>query len=171
MKGLLIDIDGLMADVFSDSLSSGRIPNISQLVGGKDMSTGIQIPVLAPAPSITFTSQASLFTGMHPSQHGIPGNQFFDRFGTHSDGKPRYYTFNVGDILAVDDAVLVFSQGLASNCLTVPTIYERFSDWGWRSVVAGPMYAKGADYWLTPSLVDIARFSKGRNLFGMSSED
>jgi len=171
MKSLLIDIDGLRPDVFSDSLSSGLIPNISRLLGGKDMSKGIQIPILAPAPSITFTSQASLFTGMHPSQHGIPGNQFFDRFGTHNDGTPRYYAFDVGDTLAVDDAVLVFTQGLASKCLAVPTIYERFSDWGWKSVVAGNMFAEGADTWLKPSLVNIARFTKGGNLFGMSSQD
>jgi len=73
--------------------------------------------------------------------------------------------------LEIDDAVSVFTKGLATNCLEVPTIYDRFSDWGWRSVVAGNMYAGGAEYWLKPSLVNLARFTKGGNLFGMSSGD
>jgi hypothetical protein len=171
VKLLLIDIDGLRSDVFSAALSNDRIPNIAKLVGGRELERGLQIPALAPAPSITFTSQASLFTGAHPSQHGIPGNQFFDRFGTQSDGIPRHYAFDVGDTLAADDAVRVFTDGLASTCLRVPTLYERFKDLGWRSVVAGNMYAKGAQTWLKPSLISIARFTKGGNLFGMSSEE
>ncbi len=168
---LLIDIDGLRPDVFSEALGSGRIPQIARLVGGSGLERGVQIPALAPAPSITFCSQACLFTGAHPSQHGIPGNQFFDRFGLHSDGVPRHYAFDVGDTLSADDAVRVFTEGLASQCLLIPTIYERFADWGWRSVVAGNMYARGAETWLKPSLVNIARFTKGGNLFGMSAEE
>jgi hypothetical protein len=171
MKLLLIDIDGLRPDVFLQALNSGQIPQMAKLVGGTTLENGVSIPALAPAPSITFASQASLFTGAHPSQHGIPGNQFFDRFGTHNDGVPRHYAFDVGDTLAADDAVRVFTDSLASDCLRVPTIYERFAERGWRSVVAGNMYARGADVWLKPSLVNIARFTKGGNLFGMSSAE
>ena len=171
MKLLLIDIDGLRSDVFSSALENERIPHLASLVGGPGMEKGLQVSALAPAPSITFASQASLFTGAHPSQHGIPGNQFFDRFGTFSDDLPRYYAFDVGDTLAADDAVRVFTDGLASKCLQVPTLYHRFSNWAWRSVVAGNMYARGAQTWLKPSLVSIARFTKGGNLFGMSSKE
>jgi hypothetical protein len=171
MKLLLIDIDGLRSDVFSAALSGGRVPHIARLVGGPELSRGFQVPSLAPAPSITFSSQASLFTGSHPSQHGIPGNQYFDRFGTQEGGMPRHYAFDVGDTLSVDDAVSVFTRGLASDCLKVPTLYERFSDWGWRSVVAGNMYAKGAASWIKPSLTNITRFTKGGNLFGMDAYD
>jgi predicted AlkP superfamily pyrophosphatase or phosphodiesterase len=123
MKVLLIDIDGLRPDVFSAALGNGRLPNIERFLGGLQLAKGVQLPVLAPAPSITFCSQASLFTGAHPGQHGIPGNQFFDRFGSRNQGVPRHYAFDVGDTLAADDAVLVFTQGLASNCLCVPTLY------------------------------------------------
>lgn len=171
MKLLLIDIDGLRPDVFKTAMNAGSLPQLARLVGGTGFERGIQVPALATAPSITFCSQASLFTGAHPTQHGIPGNQFYDRFGSHSAGLPRHYAFDVGDTLAVDDAVLVFTKGLASGCLGVPTIYERFADWGWCSVVAGNMYAKGATHWIKPDLVDIARFTKGGNLFGMESVD
>lgn len=171
MRALLIDIDGLRPDVFSAALEQDRLPHIAPLLGGTGMTKGVRIPALAPAPSITFCSQASLFTGTHPSQHGIPGNQFFDRFGTRSNGLPRHYAFDVGDTLAVDDAVLVFTDGLASECLNVPTLYHRFGDLGWRSVVGGNMYAGGADTWIKPSLVDLARFTKGGNLFGLGAEE
>jgi hypothetical protein len=168
---LLIDIDGLRADVFSNALAQERIPHIARLLGTAGLEWGVGIPALAPAPSITFTSQASLFTGAHPSQHGIPGNQFFDRFGQQSQGVPRHYAFDVGDTLAADDAVRVFTDGLAARCLSVPTLYSRLNDWGYRSVVGGNMYATGADAWLKPSLTDLARFTKGGNLFGLSSEE
>ncbi len=168
---LLIDIDGLRRDVFESALTEDRIPHISRLLGGPEVACRAQIPVLATAPSITFCSQASLFTGAHPSQHGIPGNQFFDRFGTHSNGVPRHYAFDVGDTLAVDDAVRVFTDGLAARCLQRPTLYQHLAERGWRSVVAGNMYAAGAGTWLKPSLTDLARFTKGGNLFGLSSAE
>jgi hypothetical protein len=168
---LLIDIDGLRPDVFEKALKDEMIPNLAKLVGGKDLSQGLRLPAVAPAPSITFASQASLFTGTHPKDHGIPGNQFFDRFGTFNQGVPKHYAFDVGDTLSADDAVMVFTHGLASQCLRVPTIYEKFLEQGWKSVVAGNMYASGADVWIKPSLLDIARFTKGSNLFGLSSEE
>ncbi|MEM7801245.1 MAG: alkaline phosphatase family protein [Chloroflexota bacterium] len=168
---ILLDIDGLRHDVLQEALALGKVPNIARLLGGSDLSHGLLMPVTAPAPSITFCSQASLFTGTHPKAHGIPGNQFFDRFGKYGDGTPRHYAFDVGDQLAVDDAVGVYTHGLAAKCLQVPTVYERLSYKGWRSVVAGNMYATGADRWVKPSLVDLARFTKGGNLLGLSASE
>jgi hypothetical protein len=168
---LLIDIDGLRPDVFATALKQAHIPHLAELLGGPEMRTGLQIPALAPAPSITFCSQASLFSGTHPAQHGIPGNQFFDRFGAHSKGKPRHYAFDVGDTLAADDAVRVFTDGLAMRCLQAPTIYERLAERGWRSLVAGSMYARGAETWIKPALADIARFTKGGDLFGLLAHE
>ena len=37
-------------------------------------------------------------------------------------------------------------------------------------MVAGNMYGKGAGTWIKPSLVKIARFTKGGNLFGLDAE-
>ena len=165
-KCILIDVDGLRPDVFQRALAEGALPNISKIFSG-----GLPVDITAPAPSITFCSQACLFTGAHPGKHGIPGNQFFDRFGLHSEGRPRHFAFDVGDTLAVDDAVLVFTHGLAARELGEKTIYERFAEKGRTSVVAGNMYARGAARWLKPSLANIARFTKGGNLFGLSSRE
>lgn len=165
-KFLLIDIDGLRPDVFHDALEAGEIPNLARLVGG-----GLHVQITAPAPSITFCSQACLFTGAHPDEHGVPGNQFFDRFGSGFAGAPRHYAFDIGDSLAVDDAVLVFTNSLAGDRLQRSTIYERFTEKGKTSVVAGNMYARGATDWIKPNLANIARFTRGGNMFGMSSRE
>ena len=168
---LLIDIDGLRADVFSAALQADRLPNLARLLGGAALRRGVQVPIVAPAPSITFCSQACLFTGTHPKEHGVMGNQFFDRFGYVRNGSPSFLAFDVGDTLAIDDAVRVFTDGLAADCLQRPTFYQKMAAQGYTSVVAGNMYAKGADSWIKPSLVKLARFIKGGDLFGMSSAD
>jgi hypothetical protein len=162
---ILIDIDGLRPDVLLQAIDEGRLPNITRFLGGSERF--LRVEALAPAPSITFASQACLFTGAHPRQHGVPGNQFFDRFGAQSHGVPRHYAFDIGDTLAADDAVRVFSDSLAARCLQVPTLYEKLGQRGWKSVVASHMYATGADTWLPPSLVDLARLTKGGHLLGI----
>jgi len=165
---LLLDIDGLRRDVFERALERNELPNLARILGGKNGSHRLQIPMVSNAPSITFCCQASLFTGTHPKDHGIQGNQYFDRFGP--DGRsPKFYAFDVGDTLQVDDAVFVFSHGLASQQLQVPTFYEEMADKGLRSVVVSNMYGRGAD-WIPPSLVHLGRFLKGKNIFGMTSE-
>jgi hypothetical protein len=102
------------------------------------------------------------------------GNQFFDRFGRLSNGVPRHYAFDVGDTLAVDDAVLVFTGqvGLAGRVLAAEalTLYEHAARRGLTSTVAYNMIARGATHWIRPDLVDIARFTKGGGLLGLSSE-
>lgn len=169
---LILDIDGLRPDVFTRALAGGRLPHCARLLGGRQRRRGLLLPVLAPAPSITFTSQACLFTGAHPKTHGVVGNQFFDRFGRHSEGLARHYAFDVGDMLAADDAVRVFTDGLASNCLDTPTLYEQLAAYGWSdSVVVSHMYARGARAWLRPSVIDLARFTKGGSLFGLSAAE
>ena len=166
---LLIDIDGLRPDVLHRALHANRLPNIGRLLGGQELGRGLALPMAASAPSITFCSQASLFTGAHPNEHGIPANQFFDRFGTHNKGVPSYVAFDVGDTLEIDHGVRVFTSGLASRYLQRPTFYETMAAEGRRSVVAGNMYAKGANVWLKPSLLKLARFTKGGKRFGISS--
>lgn len=168
---MLIDIDGLRPDVFERGIKSAGLPNIARLFGGQDFKQGLFWKVAAPAPSITFTSQACLFTGEHPSKHGIAGNQFFDRFGRFSGGTPRHYAFDVGDTLSVDDAVRVFVDGLAAKCLQAPTLYERAAERGLKAVVAGHMYPRGAMTWLRPNLTYLARFTRGGNLFGLSAPE
>lgn len=168
---LLIDVDGLRPDVFANALEAGRLPHLAQLLGGAELERGLLYPVLAPAPSITFASQASLITGAHPSQHGIAGNQFFDRFGRYNAGEARLYAFDIGDTWEADDAIRVFTEGLADRFLEVPTLYEHLALKGRRSAVVGHMYGRGADPWLRPAVFNLARLTKGKGIFGLSAEE
>lgn len=171
---VIIDIDGLRRDVFQRALAQGELPNLGRLVGGHSAAQGLHLDPVSNAPSITFCCQTSMFTGAHPDQHGIVGNQLFDRFGRRSGGRPRHYAFDVGDSLAVDDAVGVFSgtHGLLGDLIApeCPTLYEQARDRGLTSTVAHNMVARGATHWLRPSLIDIARFTRGGGLLGLSAE-
>lgn len=169
---IIIDIDGLRQDVFHRALNENRIPNLASLLTGEHGAL-VHLDPLSPAPSITFCAQNTIFTGAHPETHGIVGNQFFDRFGSHNGKGPRFYAFDVGDTLAYEDAVLTFTGelGLAGQVLSqqVQTIYERAAQRGLTSTVVYNMVSRGATEWIRPSLIDIARFTKGGGLIGMSA--
>ncbi|MCB0012341.1 MAG: alkaline phosphatase family protein [Anaerolineales bacterium] len=160
-KLLLIDIDGLRPDVFFAVVGAGLAPNLARLLGGQFLERGLQIPIVATAPSATFCSQASLMTGVHPNQHGIPGNQYLDRFGLNENNSPRRLGFDVGDIMAVDDGFRVFSDGLAAQRLQSETIFQKWARQDRRAIVAGHMYATGADQWLRPSYWRLGLMTKG----------
>lgn len=166
---IVLDIDGLRRDVFLRALAEGKVPALARLIG-----EGLHLEPVSNAPSITFCCQASIFTGAHPEEHGVMGNQFFDRFGRHSHGVPRFYAFDVGDTLAVDDAVQVFTgEGLANSVLSadVSTLYERATARGLTSTVAHNMIARGATHWLRPNVLHLARFFKGGWWLKLSSAE
>jgi hypothetical protein len=160
---VVIDIDGLRRDAFRETLDAGGLPNIERIVSGRDSESAYHVDALSTAPSITFTAQASIFTGQQPRRHGVAGNECFDRLGRLSRGRPRHFGFDVGYTLAVDDAVGVFTDGLASQFLSseTPTLYEIAAEQGMSAAVAHHMYARGADVWLPPGIIEIARFTKG----------
>jgi hypothetical protein len=169
---VVIDLDGLRRDAFRTALVKGDLPHIERIVGGRDGAMACHVDALSTAPSITFAAQASIFTGQHPCAHGIPGNESFDRLGRISEGRPRHFGFDVGYTLAVDDAVAVFTgDGLASQLLSseTPTLYEIASERGLTSTVVHHMYARGADAWLRPDIVDIARLTKGKGALGLEA--
>lgn len=167
---VILDIDGLRRDVYENALAAAEIPNLLRIVGGPDSEKSHHVPALSVAPSITFAAQASIYTGRFPREHRVVGNELFDRHASASY-RPRHYGFDVGDTLAVDDAVNVFKNGLANHYLspTTPTLYETFAAQGKRSMVAYNMYSRGAEVWITPNLVDIARFTKGKGLLGLEA--
>lgn len=162
---LLLDIDGLRPDVFLQALHNDDIPHLAYLLGGRGLSRGLQIPALSTMPSATFCAQASLFTGMHPREHGIPGNQYLNRF------RPRVFGFDVGEFGAVADALRVFTDGLAAKEIQVPTLYEKAAERGLTSVVAGHMYGRGANTWIRPSFWRLGLMTKGKAPLYVKAEE
>jgi hypothetical protein len=169
---ILINIDALRPDIFEQALLDNAIPNIARLLGGPKAERGLILQPASTAPSITFCSQASIITGAHPKDHGVTGNQFFDRFGSIS-GNPRHYAFDGGGHrLALDDALNVFRNGLADQALSseVETFYEIGRRHGLKSTVVFHMYARGAETWIKPGLEDWREFFSFGESFGISSE-
>ncbi len=74
---LLITVDGLGADRFNELLAAGDLPHIQKhLIDG-----GVTVRrAVAPLPTITYASLASILTGRHTGSHGIVGNKWFDRY-------------------------------------------------------------------------------------------
>jgi hypothetical protein len=99
--------------------------------------------------------QASIFTGVPPSQHSIPGNQWYDRrtnrvinyFST--TGMPCVY-----GILLI--SVAECSGGLANRHLEAPTIYEAATRAGKTSTVVFNAYWKGATRAVLPTIEEVA---------------
>lgn len=168
---LLFDIDGLRPDILVEALERNLVPHLAQLFGNRFLSRGIQIPAVSTGNSTTFCAQASLFTGAHPKDHGIQGNQFLNRFGTFDTTRPRRLGFDSGDVLALDDALRVFTHGFAAEQLRCATIYEQYRQKGMSSVVAGNMYATGADHWIRPSYWRTGMMVKGKGLFKILPQD
>lgn len=160
---IIFDIDGLRQDVFLTALHAGRLPHLSRLLAG-----AVHLNPVSTAPSITFTAQTSLFTGLPPGRHGILGNRFLDRF------TPRFYAFDVGDTMRTDDAVSVYTGrgGLLNEALdtSVPTLYQRAARAGWTSTVVHHMLSRGADKWIRPGIIEITRLTRSGRLFGLSPD-
>lgn len=171
---VIIDIDGLRRDVFRELVGTDDVPNLNRILHGENgNAVPAHVPALSVAPSITFAAQATIFTGRFPKGHRVHGNECFDRLGVLEEGIERHFGFSVGDTLSVDDALQVFTDDLADQLLSddVETIYESAARQGKTSLVAYNMYSRGADHVLYPSVVDIARFTKGPGFLGMDKGD
>lgn len=165
---VILDLDGLRPDVLERALAEGRAPALARILVPERT---LMVEAVSTAPSITFCAQTAMFTGVPPRNSNVVGNQFFDRFGTWTDEQPSFYAFDVGDLLAIDDAPRIYTKpdGLLGTIIppAVSTLYERAARAGLSSTVVYNMIARGATTWITPSLIDIARFAKGGGLFGI----
>jgi len=165
---IILNIDGLRADTFRYCLESRTTPNLCTLFSHQSVLPDL----ISAAPSTTFTCQGSIISGVHPDEHRIVGNQYFDRFGRAHRGEARHYGLDVGDTLSYDDAVAVFlgKEGLADRLMPVhlPTIFESVAARGWRSVAIHLMYGRGATLWLKPTVLELARFKMGGSRIGLT---
>ena len=162
---VLVDVDGIRRDTFEAAYLSGKLPNLESILGevreGKGFGSSLWFEnATAVFPAITMAGQASLATGVAPSRHGIPGNQWFERNTNRvidyfsSTGVPCVY-----GVLIV--AVRECAGGMANQHLQVPTMYEAASAAGKTSTVVFSQYWKGATHSVQPSLSDVGYLVKG----------
>ena len=157
---VLVDIDGVRRDTFEDAYREGKLPNLGRILGdvgkGEEFSTSLWYEnATAVAPAVTMSGQASIFTGVIPARHGIPGNQWFDRS-----------TDRIIDYFSATGAACVYgfllisvrecSGGFANRHLNVPTIYESATAAGKSSIAVFSQYWKGASHSVLPSIAELA---------------
>ena len=110
---VLISFDGLRADY----LDRFTLPNFQRVLRRGTRAAGM-IPVF---PSLTFPNHYSLVTGLHPENHGIVGNNFYD--------PQRKDAYNFRDSKDVSDGswyrgepiwVTAERQGMVAACFFFP---------------------------------------------------
>lgn len=145
---VVFNIDGLRADVFEE------LKEASSFL--KDLFVAPKITCRSTFPSITFTAQATIATGEPPDRHGIPGNQFFDRLGIFTNGKPEFYALDVArGVRALKAARVFLEPGEANRLLSldINTMYEAIGSK--TSLCCYNMYSRGANYWIRPTLLEM----------------
>ena len=154
-RAVIVDIDGVRRDTFEQTYREGRLPNFQRI-----LETALWFDnATAVIPSETLIGQASIFTGVDPSRHGIVGNTWFDREAER-----------LVDYVSPAGAACVFGftlfgsecrGGLANRHLLAPTLYEAASAAGLSSLVAFNHYWKGATEAVPLGLADALSFIQG----------
>jgi hypothetical protein len=149
---LVIAIDGAGRELLYDTLRSGMMPELAELIGWIPDSANrahLDESLFATLPSSTAVAWATAFTGATPAQHGIVGNEFFLR-ETHRFVAP--VPASVGD---ASDVLSIYTDDLVNDLLLAPTVYEQMRERepDIRIWVAMHQVFRGADLLLMPDRV------------------
>lgn len=161
---VIVDLDGVRWDTLRQTYLDGKLPNFERILGAASEGSGFGSAVVfenasTVFPTVTMAAQASIFTGVFPAEHGIPGNSWFDR---KSSQLIDYMT--PSSIACVYGAAFLFpgcEGGMANEQLLAPTLYELASRARRSSTVAFNQYYKGATTPIVPSLTDALVFLGG----------
>lgn len=120
---LVLALDGVDRALLYDLLREGALPNTAALLGGQVKRqfahAHLDATLLAPMPTMTLASWATIFTGVPPAHHGVVGNEYFDR------ASRRYVGPGPVSVSDPDLVLQVYTDGYANQLLAAPTIYER----------------------------------------------
>lgn len=157
---VIVDIDGLRRDTLEAAYLKGTMPNFERILG-KNFSTAVWFEnATSVFPPVTMSGQASIFTGVPPARHGMPGNVWFDRVTSRTinylsvTGIPCVYGFlpiGAGDC----------AGGVANRDLQAPTLYQAATAAGKTSIVVFSQYWKGATHAVLPSISEIGLLVRG----------
>lgn len=164
---VIIDIDGVRAQTFEQAYIERHLQNFERILGTVANGNAFQNAVVfehatTVFPSVTMAAQASIFTGVYPGRHGIPGNAWFDRASAQLI---NYMTpTSMACVYSIDLLLAGCQGGMADNQLTSPTIYEFAARAGKTSTVVFNQYYKGATTAVLPSIEDAFGFLEGYDI-------
>lgn len=151
--------DGLRPDTFHEALSSGRLPNHQRLLADATEYTNARTVF----PSVTLPANASLITGRFPSEHGIPGNHWFNpEAGEEVDYMTPLSMACVYGFTLFDGRQC--AGGLANSHLRVPTVYETLTAANLTSFVSFHPYWRGATRFRSPTILEALSFWDGKDI-------
>jgi len=83
---IVVVVDALRAESIHASLDRGRLPNLARLIDERGV---VRVQrCLSALPSVTLPNHTTIFTGVYPGRHAVPGNEWFDR--SLSNDEPLY---------------------------------------------------------------------------------
>ncbi len=158
-KVVLVVIDGLTPQVFEDAVERGTAPALSFLAEHGEYRRGV-----STFPSLTPVCLASIATGAHPSQHGIPGLVWYDReHGRIVEYGSSFAAIRaVGSRQAIRDAVITMNRDHLSR--ETPTIFETLEGAGLTTaavnftVYRGPVVHRSTLGSIVPAVEGPSRF-------------
>ncbi len=157
-RAIIIDIDGIRRDTFDETYRSGRLPNFQRFLAAALWFDN----AAAVFPSETLVGQASIFTGVGASRHGIAGNVWFDRA---AESLVNYLTpAGAGCVFGFTLFGAECRGGWANRHLLTPTLYEAAAAAGVSSLVVFNHYWKGATRAVPPGLTDVLAFLEGESV-------
>jgi predicted AlkP superfamily pyrophosphatase or phosphodiesterase len=121
---IVFALDGVSYDQFMTVVGSGKATNIATILGKKQgdgvFEHGYSTPnAIAMLPSSTVADWSAIFTGAPPAFNGLTGDEWFVREQTRFFAPVPISVDDTGDL---QKAV---ADGLVSNALAVPTLYEQ----------------------------------------------
>lgn len=141
---LVLAVDGVDRKLLYEMLRNGELPELAALLGGQGKSFShafFDETALAPLPTSTLASWATIFTGEPPAKHGVAGNEYFVR------AENRFVAPAPVSVDASDVVLQTYTDDYANNLLSVPTLYEKLRARKGKSSawVAMSQFFKGAD--------------------------
>ncbi len=158
-RAVLLDVDGVRRDTFEQVFAAGRLPNLARIF---DQAVWFE-RASTVTPSVTMAAQGTIATGVMPAQHGVIGNQWYDR----ESGRLYDYMSAAGLSCVYGFTVLSGQEclgGLGNRHLLAKTIYEAAAERGFDSVVAYNQYWRGASRPAAPTAAEARAFLPGNKL-------
>ncbi|MFP4597589.1 MAG: alkaline phosphatase family protein [Persicimonas sp.] len=154
---VLIAMDGVGGDELAGALDEGRMPRLQQFLGehvgdGTYAHAYLTTEAMSTLPSTTMAAWSTVFTGVNPAEHGVPGNEWFAR------EQRLFYAPAPVSVEGHSDTIAMLNDDLLGAVLDAETLYERADV---RSHVAlAPVY-RGADRLGMPGAKEVAKLFEG----------
>lgn len=120
---LFVAFDGVSRDLLYELLRAGKLPNLSELLGGDGLSHAhLDDTFLSNLPSTTMPAWVSVQTGMGAAETGVTGNEYFIR-ERRELACPAPVSFN-----DPEPTLSIYTDDYLNKLVGVPSVYERIHE-------------------------------------------